>query len=166
MRKSESFTASINQPMQNSSSPSFILTTEELHRLLVLHRYFVKRSSPSNPKSVHDISAYLESVNLKTSRATLYRDLEKLPKLTGKEVFHKKNKIPFEIGEGEYEICEKSGFYYNDNYSDTLNLFPIPITEEQFSAIKRLKYFAKSIENKQIYDDLQTLSDLLEKFNV
>ena len=162
--------------MRSQNTPSFILTTEELHRLLVLHHYFLNRSSPDNPKSIHDILDYLEHINLKTSRATLYRDLnERLPKLTGREVCHKKNKLINEISpcrwdaevsdrDVEDEFCYQSGYYYNEDCWNTLNPFPIPMTEAQFNSIQRLKDFAENTKNQQLESDLQTLSDFLVRF--
>lgn len=154
--------------IEKKEQPVFplILTTEELHRLLVLHHYFINHTSENDSKTIQDIMDYLEDMGIKVSIQTAYRDLERLSKLAGREIKHKRNKKQFEIGDDEYEYCEQSGLYYNIFYFDTLNPFPIPVTKEQYEAIERLKdYVSLELpEDSQTEKDLKTFEDLLKRF--
>ena len=148
-----------------------MLTTDSLRRLLILNNYFINHTSENNVKSVRDIIDYLgkfEKSKLKASAATLYRDLKQLEKLTGCINYHKKNKIPYEVLEGEWEICDESGYYYNDDVKNSAinfnNKLPVPITDEQMAALKRLKEAAQASNDKERAADLQILSDLVDLF--
>lgn len=160
--------------MENSKRPErtvSMLTTDNLCRLLILNKYFINHTSENNVKSVKDIINYLGKFTkskLKASPATLYRDLKQLEKLTGCINCHKKNKIPYELSEGEWEICDENGYYYTDDTKndaiDFNNNLPVPITEEQMAALKRLKEAAKKSNYKEHSADLQVLSDLVDLF--
>ena len=148
-----------------------MLTTDSLSRLLILNNYFINHTSENNVKSVRDIIDYLGKFGkskLKASQATLYRDLKQLEKLTGCINYHKKNKIPYEVSEGEWEVCNESGYYYTDDAKNSAinfnNKLPVPITEEQMAALKRLKEAAQTSSDNECAADLQILSDLVDLF--
>ena len=148
--------------------PVSMLTTDSLRRLLILNNFFINHTSETDIKSVQDIIDYLkrfERSKIKSSRATLYRDLKQLKKLTGCENFHKKNKLPSEISAGEYEICDESGYYYTEyakRYAFDFNFtLPFPITQEQVDALKRLKDTAERSNDKERAADLKIVSELV-----
>ncbi len=148
-----------------------MLTTDSLRRLLILNSYFINHTDKKNVKSVRDIIDYLGKFGkskLNPSHATLYRDLKQLEKLTGCINYHKKNKIPYEVSEGEWEVCNESGYYYTDDAKNSAinfnNKLPVPITEEQMAALKRLKEAAQISSDKKCAADLQILSDLVDLF--
>lgn len=148
-----------------------MLTTDNLRRLLILNNYFINHTSENNVKSVRDIIDYLgkfKKSKINPSHATLYRDLKQLEKLTGCINYHKKNRIPHEVSEGEWEVCDENGYYYTDNAKNSAinfnNKLPVPITEEQMAALKRLKEAAQAPSDKECAADLQILSDLVDLF--
>lgn len=148
-----------------------MLTADNLHRLFVLNSYFINHTDENNVKSVKDIIHYLakfKKSKIEASPATLYRDLKLLAKLTGCENYHKKTKIPYEISGDEVEACDETGYYYTDDAKwDCMEFkkkLPVPITEEQMAALKRLKEAAQISNDKERAADLQVLSDLAEIF--
>lgn len=156
---------------KTQEKPVSMLTTDSLRRLLILNNYFINHTSENDVKSAQDIIDYLkkfEKSKLKASRATLYRDLKQLKKLTGCENFHKKNKLPNEISAGEYEICDETGYYYTEyakRYAFDLNFtLPVPITQEQIDAIKRLKDTAEHSNDEELAADLKIVSELASMF--
>ena len=93
----------LNKTDTNKSKKLTILTTDNLYKILILNKYLILHTSESDVKSVRDILDYFEGKGIQISRATLYRNLTQLKELTGCENYHKKNRIPYEISEDEFE---------------------------------------------------------------
>lgn len=144
---------------------STVLTTENLFRILIINKYLMKYSNENNVRSVQDILNYLKEKGIKTSRATLYRNLQQLKQLSGCENYHKRNKIPYEIGDDEFEVVDETGYYYtSETKYEALDFqinLPIPLTEEHFKAINNIKEFAQNNNNLNLETDCIILSEFL-----
>ncbi len=145
------------------------LTTDNLYKILILNKYLINHTSESDVKNVRDILDYFEEKGINTSRATLYRNLAQLKELTGCENYHKKNRIPYEISEGEYEQVEETGYFYTDDakreaYDFQQNL-PIPLTENHIQALKNLQSFFKNNNKPELENDIKVLYEIINILN-
>ena len=159
----------LNKTDTNKSKKLTILTTDNLYKILILNKYLILHTSESDVKSVRDILDYFEGKGIQISRATLYRNLTQLKELTGCENYHKKNRIPYEISEDEFEQVEETGSFYTDDAKmdayDFQQKLPIPITEKHKKALKNLQDFFEQNNNSELENDIKLLSEIVNLLN-
>ena len=155
----------LNKNNTNKTKKLTVLTTDNLYKILILNKYLINHTSENDVKSVRDILDYFEEKGIKISRATLYRNLAQLKKLTGCENYHKKNRIPYEISEDEFEQIDETGYFYtNDAKREAYNFqqtLPIPLTENHRKALKNLQIFFKNNNNSELENDIKLLSEIV-----
>lgn len=155
----------LNKNNTNKTKKLTVLTTDNLFKILTLNKYLINHTSENDVKSVRDILDYFEEKGIKISRATLYRNLAQLKKLTRCENYHKKNRIPYEISEDEYEQIDETGYFYTNDAKreacDFQQTLPIPLTENHRKALKNLQIFFKSNNNSELENDIKLLSEIV-----
>lgn len=136
-------------------------STDELIRIRILHRLLVKNYEENKVATFADIQNYFEKINqerkkngmktISVSRATLFRDLNKLKKITENEITHKSDEW------NEYP----KGYYYETTYKDPF-IDILPVTKEQYESIENLKSYAKKTKNQELEKDLLNLLEILD----
>lgn len=136
-------------------------STDELIRIGILHRLLVKNYEENKVATFADIQNFFEKINqerkkngmktISVSRATLFRDLNKLKKITGNEITHKGDEW------NEYP----KGYYYDTTYKDPF-IDILPVTKEQYESIENLKSYAKKTKNQELEKDLLNLLEVLD----
>lgn len=159
----------LNKNNTNKTKKLTVLTTDNLRKILILNKYLINHTSENDVKSVRDILDYFEEKGIKISRATLYRNLAQLKELTQCENYHKKNRIPYEISEDEFEQVEETGYFYTDDAKmdayDFQQKLPIPITEKHKKALKNLQDFFEQNNNSELENDIKLLSEIVNLLN-
>lgn len=155
----------LNKNTSNKTKKITVLTTDNLYKILILNKYLINHTSESDVKSVRDILDYFEEKGIPISRASLYRNLAQLKKLTQCENYHKKNRIPYEISEDEFEQVEETGYFYNDDAKrdacDFQQKLPIPLTEKHKKALQNLQNFFEQNNKPELENDIQLLSEII-----
>lgn len=155
----------LNKNNTNKTKKLTVLTTDNLYKIFILNQYLINHTSENDVKSVRDILDYFEEKGIKISRATLYRNLAQLKELTGCEYYHKKNRIPYEISEDEFEQIDETGYFYtNDTKREAYNFqqkLPIPLTEKHKKALQNLQNFFEQNNKPELENDIKLLSEIV-----